>query len=439
MRQNLMRMADTKLPFTSLRREDLPMMTQPKTADIEDVRLPLTFILSGLTLFIVSQGLLLYGIPQLIHGTPTVPYVLAIAHLLVLGFATMVAMGVMYQLVSVALQVKIHNLRLARYQYLLYTIGVLGMGWSFLNFSVGRLLLFASMTVLAVLLFEWNLWLTLKKAAHSDIKMAVASALTGLFITVGLGLWLVIDFFHPHLGLWHERILITHILFGTVGWFTMLIVGFSYKLAPMFTLSHGYESRFGEFAIYALDGGLIVTALGLLFDVRFMIVIGVGLLVLGFIFYGIQLRKILKHRMRKKVDPGVAAALFTMPFTLALLAAVWLEKMLTNDPIPLIPLVYLVIVGWIAMTILGYLYKIIPFLWWTYKYGNVIGKQETPKLKEMIHEKRGKLWLGSLFVAVVINTIAVTFGMVGLGWIGQSLYFIIGFVYVLELMLVLRK
>lgn len=414
-------------------------MTQPKAADLEEVRLPLTFILTGISIFVLAQLLLLDGVDQLILGTAQVPYLLAVAHLLVLGFGTMVAMGVMYQLVPVALQTKIHDLRVARYQYGIYLIGVLGICWSFIDFSAFRLLIFASVTVLGILLFEWNLWLTIRNAASSEIRTAIGSALTSLLVTIGLGLWLVIDFYHPHMGAWHARILPVHILFGMVGWFTMLIVGFSYKLAPMFTLSHGYKSHFGKWAVYLLDAGLAVTSIGILLKEFFVTIPGVLLLIAGFVSYGIQLKKILNHRLRKKYDPGVAAALFAMPFTLCLSSVVGLEGWLTGENISFSAIVYLIIMGWIALTILGYLYKIIPFLWWTHKYGKVIGKQKTPNLKEMLDEKRGKVWLFLLFSAVCLNTAGVTFDILWLGWVGQTTFFTIGLFYVLELILVLRK
>lgn len=414
-------------------------MMQPSAADIEDVRLPLVFILSGLILFVLAQGLLLSDLNDLIAGSAQVPYLLSIAHLLVLGFGTMVAMGVMYQLVPVALQTKIYSLRLARFHYAFYVVGVLGIWWSFYQFSSARLCIFASVAVIGILLFEWNLWLSLRGTSGSDIRIAVSSALTNLLITIGLGLWLVTDLYQPHLGAWHSRILAIHILFGTVGWFTLLIIGFSYKLAPMFTLSHGFESRFGILAIYALDTGLAVTAIGILADLLTLKVIGTALLIAGFVCYGVQLKKILSRRMRKKFDPGVAAAFCAMPFTLILLAVLAVQGWLEGTPVSLTAVVYLVVIGWVALTILGYLYKIIPFLWWTYKYGQVIGKQKVPNLKDMMNETRGKSWLILLFAAVCVNTAAVTLQNMWLGWIGQTMFFVISLFYVVELVLVLRK
>ncbi|HET7658620.1 MAG TPA: hypothetical protein VFK37_10025, partial [Bacillales bacterium] len=292
------------------------MGMQPTAANLGDVRLPLTFILSGLTLFVFAQGLLLGGVDSLMHGTVQAPYLLSVAHLLVLGFGTMVAMGVMYQLVPVAMQTKIYHPGLTGVQYGIYLLGVLGIWWSFYHFSAFSLLIFASIAILGILLFEYNLWISIRKADHSEIRTAVGSALANLLITIGLGLWLAIQLYRSGSGDLLDRLLAVHILFGTVGWFTLLIIGFSFKLIPMFTLSHGYDTRFGKAAIYAIDCGLIVAAIGIFGKLAVLDYCGGVLIVAGFVCYGMQLKLILERRMRKRFDPGVAAALCAMPLTL---------------------------------------------------------------------------------------------------------------------------
>ncbi|HLR79910.1 MAG TPA: hypothetical protein VK119_04955, partial [Bacillota bacterium] len=62
--------------------------------------------------------------------------------------------------------------------------------------------------------------------------------------------------------------------------------------------------------------------------------------------------------------------------------------------------------GWIIFSILGYLYKIVPFLWWTHKFSNKIGQEKVPTLKEMIHEKRSVF----LFILFTVSTIGLTVG-----------------------------
>src|SRR5699024_4054176 len=69
-------------------------------------------------------------------------------------------------------------------------------------------------------------------------------------------------------------------------------------------------------------------------------------------------------------------------------------------------LVFLYIMGWIIFSILGYLYKIVPFLLWTHKFSNEIGQEKVPTLKEMINEKRRVF----LFILFTLSTIGLTVG-----------------------------
>ena len=54
---------------------------------------------------------------------------------------------------------------------------------------------------------------------------------------------------------------------------------------------------------------------------------------------------------------------------------------------------------------LGYLYKIVPFLVWTHKYSEKVGKEKVPTLKEMMNEKLGvilyRLFTISIFGIIV--------------------------------------
>jgi hypothetical protein len=45
------------------------------------------------------------------------------------------------------------------------------------------------------------------------------------------------------------------------------------------------------------------------------------------------------------------------------------------------------VLGWIIFSIIGYLYKIVPFLWWTHRYSKKIGQENVPTLKQMMNEK----------------------------------------------------
>ena len=71
-------------------------------------RLPFLFIATGIISFVVYQVLGLADLASWITLEPINPTGWSRIHLLVLGWATMIAMGAVYQLIDVVLQSKIY-------------------------------------------------------------------------------------------------------------------------------------------------------------------------------------------------------------------------------------------------------------------------------------------------------------------------------------------
>lgn len=415
------------------------MNAPPSRMNIPDIRLPMQFIVTGLVLFVIAQGMVLLTVDALARGVPHTPTGLATAHLLILGFGVMIALGAMYQLVPVALQTNIYSTRLGHWQFVVYTIGTLGLWWSFLNFSTTRLVLFASLTVFSILLFQYNLWQSIKGVKRTAISVAVKCALVYLLLTVSIGLWMVIDFFSPHLGDWHNRLLYVHILFGMIGWFTLLIIGISYKLVAMFALAHGHENRLEMDAVRSTNYGVILLAAGFLTNWTWLMGIGIAGVCLGFILFGLQLKRILKHRMKKKLDLGLRVALFAWPYTLVLAIVCLVLGLLTTGKVAIIPLVYLVLMGWISLTILGYMQKIVPFLWWTHRYSQVIGAANVPTLKEMVSEKYSKLVFIVWIAAMTAVLMTLQIGSAPLLWTAQFVLAVASVAYAASILWVFTK
>jgi hypothetical protein len=406
--------------------------------NIKDIRLPIQYILTGLVFFIISQIVILKGFASLANESAQSPDIWGATHLLLLGFAVMVAMGAMYQLVPVAMQSEIYSLKLGYLHYYTFVIGVLGMGISFIEFSTLYLLISAIITAGSILIFQLNMWLTIKDAKMSEIKISVITSLVYFILTISLGIWLAIDLFDPHLLEWHQKLLKLHILFGIIGWFTFLILGFSMKLLPMFTLSHGYESKLTFRAIYFVNAGIVLIALSILLEITTLFWLGFLTIIIGISFFCLQVRIILKKRLKKKLDLGVYVAIAAFP--LAGIGAILLAilSFFVKGEVSFTAVIYFLAMGWIALSILGYLFKIIPFLWWTYKYSNTIGKGKVPALKEMTSEKRGKWIMILLTACFVLNSLAIIFNAETLFATIQIFLILLGIWYFIESLLVLK-
>ena len=103
------------------------------------------------------------------------------------------------------------------------------------------------------------------------------------------------------------------------------------------------------------------------------------------------------------------------------------------------PIIYTYILLWIVLSIAGYLYKIVPFLWWTYKYSKDIGKTKVPTLKEMMNEKIISPTFFLFIVNVFIVFFAIIFKQTIFFTIGQFLLSITFIIFAISIVKVLKK
>src|SRR3546814_2897661 len=72
--------------------------------------------------------------------------------------------------------------------------------------------------------------------------------------------------------------------------------------------------------------------------------------------------------------------------------------------------VFLVAFGWLSGLGLAKLYKIVAFLTWLECYGPVLGKAPTPRVQDLVVEKRAIKWFLLYFLAVWAGTVALIAG-----------------------------
>src|SRR5690606_12103793 len=114
----------------------------------------------------------------------------------------------------------------------------------------------------------------------------------------------------------HLVVLKSHILLGVAGWFTFLIFGFSYKMIPMFSLSHGFSMKPAKwiFIVYAI--GLIVTIFSFITEKNLFLQVGMSLLFAGFALFSYHITTIIKLRLKKKLDRPFIFSLIAIGFGL---------------------------------------------------------------------------------------------------------------------------
>ncbi len=170
-------------------------------------------------------------------------YLAAHAHLAVVGFATLTAVGVGSRLLPMFLLSHGHS------EWPLQRIGPL-VGAGLAAFAVGELAHVGALVVAGGVAMAAGialyLWLGAAYFRHRarralDPGLAqVAAAFGYLAVATGLGLAvLVTPGFHP-------RLMVSYAVAGIVGWISLLIVGIYQKIVPFLTWLHRFSARVGQ-------------------------------------------------------------------------------------------------------------------------------------------------------------------------------------------------
>jgi hypothetical protein len=408
-------------------------------ANTTSVALPLSFMLVGLLALCLGTGWILFR-PSLLAAYHYNQHVIALTHLMVLGWMASVVMGAMYQLVPVALETKLYSEKLVRWHLACHLIGCAGMVWMFRSWNLKQVGHFGGVLVLGIGLFFYNLARTLRRVPRWNVTAtAVASALLWISCTALAGLCIVAGksvndlesgssaagLSQPLLWVLHGvgRLMArfdpmsamhAHAHLGVVGFFTMLIVGVSYKLIPMFTLSEVQSQGRATASIVLLNLGLAGSLFTILFRSQWKPVFAlVGLIAL--LLYGRELVAILRARKRSGFDWGIRYFLTAISLLLPLSM---LSVVLSWPSLPLNRLTgqletlygFVGLVGVVSFAIVGMLYKIIPFLVWYGRYSPHIGKAKVPSLADLYSGQLQAIGYWAFLLGLALTGVALILG-----------------------------
>lgn len=331
--------------------------------------------------------------PTLITQYHYGPDVVSFTHLVLLGFAASIVMGVLYQFTPVALDAKLHSERLARWHWWLHVVGVAGMVWMFCRWDMKQLGHFGSLFGLGVVFLVYNMVRTLARVPRwTPVVFGIASAVGWLLLTMLVGLFLASVKCWPWLSPFPLLPQMhAHAHLGVVGIFIMLTVAVSYRIVPMFTISSIQNSRRAWYSVALLNLGIVGLAVTILFESPWKLAATL-LTIGGLSLYVLELRAILRVRMRAALDWGMRSFLTGI----GLLAPLFVIALVLSWPgLPVnahtlqCENVYAVlsIFGVLWFVILGMLGKILPFFVWFHRYSNEVGRSEVPQLADMYSAK----------------------------------------------------
>lgn len=417
--------------------------TQIASAYSPPFRIVAKYFIAAIVSFVVFNLMLLISYTD-ISGHHFQPKILSITHIATLGFITMIIFGAMFQLVPVVLEVKLFSTILAEIQFWIYSVGIVLLVYKFWHF--GSELSFTLPAILlnvAMYMFSINIILSMIKVKNWNVTGTyLASSIFWLITTAVAGLLLSINLDNPFIRISHLQYLKLHVITAFVGWIGMVVMGVSYKLIPMFTLSHDFKLNFAKWAVILINIGLLGVNWVMHYpDTGFYNTLFGSLIFIGMLLYLSQILIIFKKRIRKKLDIGLkytAVSLLILGLTTLLNFSFLFfnyEEMIN------LTLVYgvMFLIGFAATLIVGQMYKIVPFLVWYHKYSSKVGLEKVPMLKDMFNETYAEYQLYIMESGLALAIISLLLQNKILLLFGFALLFISSIIFSINMIKIFRS
>lgn len=401
----------------------------PRSSDFDEARSSLRFVLTA-QLFLVAWGLTQALVAPDLTGFPYSPGILALTHLLVLGWATTTCLGVLFQLLPVLLQQPLRDRRLLQLSYWPLVLGSALFSWAFTSRSALWLIAGATLVSIGLLGMVWGFIHSLLAAGEWNVTtVGIILALSALVVQIAAGIALVLNRrlgFWPGLGLNGAA---GHALLGLLGWFSILTVALSYRLVAMFTLAHGYVCRYEKLVLAGLTVAAYGSWLGLWLGAPRLVLAGCALLAAAStLLWLLDLRTMIRQRVRRRLELpiviflGGGLGLLLLSGLAASAALGWLPGSAARQ---IQVLFMLGMEAWIGLAIVALLHKIIPFLVWIIRAAT--DKASPPPMaRELFSARLAQATLGSYIGGVILTCGGVIGGVSGLIRAGSGLIALAG-------------
>lgn len=361
------------------------------------------FLLAG------AVGLVWIG-PDLATGNYVAPHVAGVTHLFTLGWLTLTIFGALSQLLPVALGAPIYSARVGHAAWWLLVPGIALFACGMADSSAALLGIGATLVAIGILLAVGNLAATLRRGqTHDATWAAIAIGIAYLTLTLIFGLILADNLHSGFVAADRIRLLTAHLHIAIVGWALIVVVGVSKRLLPMFLLAHGADERWTRWALTLLALGVAALVVSLTVQWRAAAWAGAVLLDAGIAVFIWQSYAFYRVRVRRKLDVGMRFVRASVPFfaASAVMGTILLAR---GSGHTRLATAYLItgFLGGLVLFVTGFLYKIIPLLAWTARFGGRIGRGPVPKAGDLFSARvaEAQLYITSTGVVVVLAGVA---------------------------------
>lgn len=374
------------------------------------------FILSGVSYFVATVLLCIAYKNFYLHYAQ--PKLIAITHVLVLGFITSIIFGSLFKMFPILFEIEFKKVFLGKISFYCLLIGLILLIPNLWTFNIGIWLHVGScFTLLSFILFSYAFLNSFLKSTKWFIEydFIVASNIW-LLLTGLIGVLLIFNFTNIFMPITHIDVLKIHSHMGILGWILQLIIGISSRLLPMFLITKNINTKKLNYSFYLINGGLVLfsTSVYLSLNISWMYV-AIGIIEFGICIFLYHIFSIFSKRVRRNLDTSLIMTYSSFVVLLILLPIAILlpSSILKESTMMTFRIVYgiMILVGFSGSLILGQALKLVPFIVWMYKFQKLAGCQKTPLPKDLISETISRyvqylLWCGlvGLILSIICNT-----------------------------------
>lgn len=360
------------------------------------ISVPFRFFLSAPIFLLLAAALLLWRGPEIMTSRLS-PAALAATHLFTLGFAAMVVLGAVMQMLPVLAGAPIRRPRMiATIVHAGISVGTLSLAAGFLfdaplllRVAVVALSIGFGVFVAAVVTALW------RSRVRNRTVNAMRLAILSLVATVALGLLLVSNLgwgaAPPSLSLSD-----LHPGWGLLGWIGLLVMGVAYQVVPMFQMTPPYPASMMKYLGTTVFALLLLWSIALWFGEGIWTPLGVVCalaLVIAYTLFAVTTLRLQHRRRRRQADVtldfwriGLGTLMAALVLWALRLAAPFGLPGTTDTAIGILALL-----GFAGCIINGMLYKIMPFLAWFHLQALTGAGRLVPNMKQILNEAAQRL------------------------------------------------
>lgn len=361
------------------------------------ISVPFRFFITA-PLFGILLGLVFFFFPIDVIINRYSSVAIGVIHLFTLGMLSMIIFGAMQQMMPVLAGAVIKKpILFANIVHTSLTIGTLSFSGSFI-FGIKPLLhvgaLFLGIAFLTFFIVSSYLLLKVKFLT-STVNAMKLFTFAGIITSV-LGLYLAYSHIANNIGTFHYNFVYIHLLFGLFGFATILIMGVSFQVIPMFYVALDFPKY--------IQNKIPLFVVGLLISFGLFLFLGIDTYILKLLFSVFFVLFCIHglNSLNKRRRPVFDVTLWYWKLSLSFLLISMLNWLFVpQDSYFLLAIMFGF--GFLYSLLQGMIYKIIPFLAWFHLSSK--GYMIIPTMREMIDEDMIKLhffmYISSLFFFLI--------------------------------------